>query len=187
MRKKTKALLLVLCAIALVVTTVFSTMAYLTSQDEVTNTFTVGNVKITLDEADVTNATSSRVKENAYHIVPGTVCAKDPTVHVAANSEDSWIFVKIDNQLAGIEAPTTVADQIVANGWTKLTDGVYYKAYTKATTATDLAVFTTVTIKSDVDNAMLQDYAGKTIVVNAYAIQKAGFDTAADAWAELSK
>lgn len=185
MRKKTKALLLVLCAIALVVTTVFSTMAYLTSKDEVQNTFTVGNVNITLDEQDVN--TSSRVKENTYHIVPGSVCAKDPTVHVKANSEDSWIFVQVNDQLATIEAAETVADQITANGWIGLENGVYYKEYTKAETTTDLLVFDTVTIKSDIENDELQKYADKTITVKAYAIQKAGFETAAKAWAEVSK
>ena len=128
MGKKTKALLLALCAVALVVTTVFSTMAYLTSNDSVTNTFTVGKVAITLDETDVTNNTSSRVKENAYHLLPGNTYTKDPTVHVAANSEDSWIFVKVDNQIADIEANETIAAQIEANGWTALTGvaGVYY-------------------------------------------------------------
>ena len=53
MRTKTKALTLSLCAVLLVVTTVFATMAYLTSQDSVNNTFTVGKVEITLDEAQV--------------------------------------------------------------------------------------------------------------------------------------
>lgn len=190
MGKKTKALLLALCAVALVVTTVFSTMAYLTSNDSVTNTFTVGKVAITLDETDVTNNTSSRVKTNAYHLLPGNTYTKDPTVHVAANSEDSWIFVKVDNQIANIEANETIAAQIEANGWTALTGvaGVYYKEYTKQDTVKDLVVFENFTIKDDVDNDTLALYNGKTVVVKAYAIQKAGFETdAAKAWAEVSK
>lgn len=190
MGKKTKALLLALCAVALVVTTVFSTMAYLTSNDSVTNTFTVGKVAITLDEADVTNNTSSRVKENAYHLLPGNTYTKDPTVHVAANSEDSWIFVKVDNQIADIEANETIAAQIAANGWTALEDvaGVYYKEYTKQDTEKDMVVFEEFTIRDDVNNTTLADYNNKTVKVTAYAIQKAGFETdAAKAWAEVSK
>ncbi len=190
MGKKTKALLLALCAVALVVTTVFSTMAYLTSKDSVTNTFTVGKVAITLDEADVTNNTSSRVQRNAYHLLPGNTYTKDPTVHVAANSEDSWIFVKVDNQIANIEADPTIAAQIEANGWTALdgVTGVYYKTYTKNAAAEDLVVFRNFTIKGDVDYNALKDYNNKTVVVTAYAIQKAGFETdAAKAWAEVSK
>lgn len=190
MGKKTKALLLALCAVALVVTTVFSTMAYLTSNDSVTNTFSVGKVAITLDEADETNNTSSRVKENAYHLLPGSTYTKDPTVHVAANSEDSWIFVQVDNQIANIEADPTIAAQITAKGWMALTgvDGVYYKEYTKQDTVEDLVVFENFTIKDDVDNDTLALYNEKTVVVKAYAIQKAGFETdVAKAWTEVSK
>ena len=51
MKTKSKALLLTLCAVLLVAASVMGTMAYLTSTDKVENTFTVGNVKITLDEA----------------------------------------------------------------------------------------------------------------------------------------
>lgn len=53
MKTKSKALLLTLCAVLLVAASVMGTMAYLTSTDKVENTFTVGNVKITLDEAKV--------------------------------------------------------------------------------------------------------------------------------------
>lgn len=53
MKTRTKALLLTLCAALLVCATVLATMAFLTAKDAVTNTFTVGNVAITLDEAKV--------------------------------------------------------------------------------------------------------------------------------------
>ena len=54
MKIRTKALLLVMCAVLLVVTTVMATLAFLTSTTKVVkNTFTVGNVVITLDEAPV--------------------------------------------------------------------------------------------------------------------------------------
>ena len=53
MKTRSKALVLTLCAVLLVVATVMGTMAYLTSTDTVTNTFTVGKVAITLDEAKV--------------------------------------------------------------------------------------------------------------------------------------
>ena len=48
MKNLKKALVLLLCAILLVVGSVMGTLAYLTSQDQVTNTFTVGNVEIDL-------------------------------------------------------------------------------------------------------------------------------------------
>ena len=104
--KKFKALLVVACALLLVAASVFGTMAYLTSTDEVKNTFTVGKVKITLDEAQVNAdgkpikkdgaivekaADAERVKKNSYKLLPGHAYTKDPTVTVEAGSEASYV------------------------------------------------------------------------------------------------
>ncbi len=191
MKSKKKVFMTVLCATALVVASVLGTMAFLTSKDKVNNTFTVGNVAITLDEAKVTDAGNpvegaDRVKANIYKLIPGHEYTKDPTVHVTANSEDSWVFIKVEDGLAAIEDDTTVADQITGNGWTALDGvaGVYYKEYSSSTAATDLVVFETFKVKGDADVAQ---YANAKIDVTAYAIQKDGFTTPAAAWAEVSK
>lgn len=77
------------------VATVFTTLAFLTDDKCVVNSFTVGNVKITLDETDVTTYgvkdTDTRVVENDYHLVPNHEYIKDPTVHVQANSEECYV------------------------------------------------------------------------------------------------
>lgn len=98
MKKTSKALLLMLCAVLLVAASVLGTMAYLTSTDSVENTFTVGNVKITLDEAKVgtdgkalTGNDAARVKANDYHLLPGGTYDKDPTVHIQPKSEKSYV------------------------------------------------------------------------------------------------
>ena len=193
MKKKTKALMLVLCAVLLVTASVLGTMAYLTSTDQVVNTFTVGKVAITLDEAKVdpdgTAATpAARVKENAYHLLPGHGYTKDPTVHVQANSEDSFIFVKVENGIANYEDRPTIAEQIAARGWTPLTGvaNVYYKAYTKSAEITDLPVFGNFTI-ADHANATdgWNNFSAETkVTVTAYAVQQDGFASAAAAWGE---
>ena len=100
MKTKSKALLLTLCAVLLVAASVMGTMAYLTSTDKVENTFTVGNVKITLDEAKVnTDGTpvtpAERVKANEYKLLPGHTYTKDPTVTVKAVSESSYVRMKV--------------------------------------------------------------------------------------------
>ncbi len=100
MRTRTKALLLTLCAVLLVAATVFTTVAYLKSTDEVVNTFTVGKVKITLDEAEVTSdgtpvEGADRVKSNEYHLLPGHTYTKDPTVTVEKGSDESYIRMKV--------------------------------------------------------------------------------------------
>ena len=191
MKSKKKVFLTVLCAAALVVASVLGTMAFLTSKDQVNNTFTVGKVAITLDEAAVNDdgtviADADRVDGNEYKLIPGHKYTKDPTIHVANDSENSWIFVKVVNGLSAIEADTKIADQITANGWTALSgqDGVYYKEYVPGETPANLVVFNEFKL---VDNANVADYEDATIDVYGYAIQKDGFATAAAAWAEVSK
>lgn len=95
MKTKSKALLLTLCAVLLVAASVLGTMAYLTSTDTVTNTFTVGKVEIKLDETDVTNPNGPRVKANSYKLMPGTTYTKDPTVTVLKGSEESYVRMKV--------------------------------------------------------------------------------------------
>lgn len=113
MKTKSKALLLTLCAVLLVAASVMGTMAYLTSTDKVENTFTVGNVKITLDEAKVNTdgtpaASAERVKANEYKLLPGHTYTKDPTVTVKAVSESSYVRMKVTfNNAADIIAMCT--------------------------------------------------------------------------------
>lgn len=193
--KKSKVLALTLCAVLLVATTVLGTMAYLTSQAEVVNTFTVGQVKITMDEADVeTNgvpvAGASRVTENTYHLIPGKSYTKDPTIHVDAASEDCYLFVKVENGIAAYEAAATsgtIADQITANGWTALgVDNVYYQNYTKNQADKDFEVFGEFKIDGNANNVNGWNEIVTTnakITVTGYAVQAEGFANANTAWA----
>ena len=193
MRSKKKVLMLVLCGVLLVGASILGTMAYLTSQDQVNNTFTVGDVAITLDESKV-NANGekegqTRVKQNTYHLMPGHSYTKDPIVHITAGSDKSFVFVKLENGLKDIVADKTIEAQIIANGWEQLKDkqnkdvpGVYYRSVEKSATATDLTVFESFKVKDDVGNTTLKNYANAKITVTAYAVQADGFDNAADAW-----
>ena len=186
MRTKTKALALALCAVLLVVTTVFVTMAYLTSKDSVTNTFTVGKVTITLDEAKVTAdgekvQGADRVKENKYHLIPGHFYVKDPTIHVANGSEECWLFVKVENGLANAEASgaTSIESQMANKGWTKVEGTDVYAYATKQDAGANVIVFDSFTIAGTTDVSLYED---AKIIVTAYAIQADGFATATEAW-----
>lgn len=113
MKTKSKALLLTLCAVLLIAASVLGTMAYLTSTDTVTNTFTVGKVEIKLDETDVTNPTGSRVQANSYKLMPGTTYTKDPTVTVLKGSEDSYVRMKVTfNNAAALMEMLPSADNL---------------------------------------------------------------------------
>lgn len=184
MKTKSKALLLTLCAVLLVTASMLGTMAYLTSTDEVENTFTVGQVQITLDEEDTDNSTpgADRDKANAYHLLPGHTYTKDPIVHVNSTSEDCYLFVKVANEIAEIEGETTVAAQMAAKGWVAVdgVTGVYVYTQSNAPAVVEgdsnVTVFDNFTISGTVDNATLATYNNKTITVTAYAIQADGFE-----------
>ncbi len=190
-QSKRKALTLAVCAMLLVVATVFGTLAYLTDIQKAVNTFTVGNVDVDFDESNPEDPTGERVTENEYHLVPGSTYTKDPTFHVAANSEDTYLFVEITDDIAPIEAEATVATQLANNGWVKVRDvegkantALYVyanadgtpKAVEKSEEVQDIVVFEEFTIKDDVTNEELQAYAGKTITLTAYAVQASGFE-----------
>ena len=114
-----------------------------------------------------------------------------------SNSEKCYLFVKVVNEIAAIEAEgdSAVAAQMAAKGWTCIDEANGIYVYGSATAPTEVAarenipVFDTFTAADTVDNATLANYAGKTIVVTAYAIQADGFESmnAADIWAEIPK
>lgn len=209
MKTKSKALLLTLCAVLLVAASVMGTMAYLTSTDKVENTFTVGNVTITLDEAKVNTdgtlaAPAERVKANEYKLLPGHTYNKDPMVTVLNGSEASYIKMTVTfskaSALDAIFAPTG-ADLIsifkgydsanwIYKGNTKdatantRTYEFWYKETVGAPTA-DVALdalFDSITVPGTITNEQLATIEGMTITVNAYAIQADGFANADAAW-----
>ena len=114
MKTARKAILTVLCVCLVVLASVMGTLAYLTDDDAVTNTFTVGDVKINLDEAPVDEngkaTDADRVKENDYHLMPGQTYDKDPTVTVLKGSEETYVRMLVtftySSQLDAIFAPT---------------------------------------------------------------------------------
>ena len=210
MKTKRKALLLSLCAVLLVVASVMGTMAYLTSSDTVTNTFTVGKVQITLDEAAVNlDGTpiegAARVKQNSYKLLPSHTYTKDPTVTVKAGSEPSYVKMTVTftkaAELDAIFAPTGADLTSIFNGYnstnwidkgnTEDTDAntrtyeFWYKETVAAPTADVVldALFDSITVPDSITKEQLDTIQGMTITVNAYAIQADGFGSAEEAWA----
>lgn len=211
--KKFKALLVVACALLLVAASVFGTMAYLTSTDKVTNTFTVGKVNIKLDEAKANTDGSlvegaDRVKANSYKLLPGHTYNKDPMVTVLSGSESSYVKMTVTfskaNELDAIFAPTGAdltsifkgynAANWIAKGNTKdatantRTYEFWYKEAVGAPTA-DVALdalFDSITVPGTITGEQLATIADMTITVNAYAIQADGFANATAAWAAFN-
>ena len=206
-----KSIALVMMAVLLVAASVMGTLAYLTSHDEVVNTFTVGTVNIKLDEAKANTDGSlvegaARVKTNHYKLLPGHTYNKDPMVTVLAGSEPSYIKMTVTfskaNELDAIFAPTGAnltsifngydAANWIAKGNTKdaaantRTYEFWYKETVGAPTA-DVALdalFDSITVPGTITNEQLATIEGMTITVNAYAIQADGSTDAADAWSK---
>ena len=210
MKTTKKALLLTLCAVLLVAASVLGTMAYLTSTDEVQNTFTVGQVSIKLDEAKANPdgslvANADRVNANSYKLLPGHTYNKDPMVTVLSGSESSYIKMTVTfskaKELDAIFDPngatlTSIFNNYDSTNWiykgntendnmNTRTYEFWYKETVGAPTA-DVALdalFDSITVPGEITKEQLATIEGMTITVNAYAIQADGFDNADAAWA----
>lgn len=209
MKTRSKALLLTLCAVVLVIATVFGTMAYLTSTDEVKNTFTVGSVNIKLDEAKANTDGSlvegaDRVKANNYKLLPGHTYNKDPMVTVLSGSESSYIKMTVTfskaKELDAIFDPNGATLTNIFNGYDaanwiykgntendNMNTRTYEFWYKETVDAPDAdvaldALFDSITVPGTITNEQLATIEGMTITVNAYAIQADGFANAEAAW-----
>lgn len=78
---KKKILALSMCIALAAIAIVGASLAYFTDTKTATNTFTMGNVQIKLDETNVNDPDGDRVTSNVYNVYPGAVVTKDPIVH----------------------------------------------------------------------------------------------------------
>ena len=96
MKKKITAIFLCVALVAIAI--VGASLAYFTDSKTATNTFTMGDVKIKLDETNVNDPTGDRVTSNTYNVYPGAVVTKDPIVHnVGKNAAYIRATVNVSN------------------------------------------------------------------------------------------
>lgn len=194
-----KNLVLLLLSLALILCAVIGgTLAWLvTETNPVVNTFTYGDINITLHETDTNKDGDNDPNTNIYPMIPGHTITKDPKVTFKADSENAWLFVKFE-KTANFDDFMTYE---IADGWTKLdnVEGVYYREVSKADTD---AIFTVlkgdaenpdgkVTVKGEVTKEMLNalDTNGSSnypkLTITAYAVQRdSNIATVTDAWAK---
>lgn len=213
MKKMYKKLLCALCVIALVAVSVMGTLAYLVDEEEVVNTFTVGDVDITLDEAEVDEngvpvQGADRVTGNEYHLIPGQTYVKDPTVTVAAGSEEAYVRMLVtitkfselkaifgddflpENYVTGWDAAKWPCVGITDNGDNTVTYEFRYHTTVGNRESTDDLVleplFTAFTLPGTVDGEQLKTLSegeGLKITVEGHAIQASMLADADAAWA----
>ena len=91
MKKKLTAVALVVCMLAIML--VGASLAYFTDTKAATNTFTMGNVNITLTEPKWSGLTKEN--DNSLKVAPGVSYDKDPTITVGENSEDCYLIATV--------------------------------------------------------------------------------------------
>ncbi len=190
---KKKIVALCLCIALAVVAIGGATLAYFTDKtDAVTNTFTVGKVKIDLWETEngLTDGTVTKTGRTNIKVAPGTNIDKNPTVKVVANSEDCWLFVKMTVK----NWPTANVTYSIANGWSTLSseNGVTILYRTVAKDGNNDQTFGILTNdKIYVDNKLVSsDFVANangamqqpSMAFQAFAIQQDNLTDVNDAW-----
>lgn len=157
------------------------TAAWLAAKSEpIASTFTFGDINITLKETDP--------QEGPTKIIPGMDIPKALKVTVQADSVDCWLFVKVEQTGTFVPDKVTYA---IADGWTKgdgsqIPTNVYYREVNTATTDSVFSVLMgdKITVSKELTKEEIQNIADEpTLTFTAYAVQKEGINTAADAWA----
>lgn len=205
---KKKYIIFVLCGIfifsTIIVFNVNSSYAFLNDVKEIKNTYTVGNINITLDEANVSELglviDEKRVIENYYHLMPGYTYVKDPTVTILNGSVDSYvrILITIDkiSILKEIYGENFTLNDLYNNfnsnwiysGETIIDDTITYE-YRYQTIINGLnedkklePLFDSFTVKNDLTKEQLTNLSSLEIKIIAQAIQATGFQDENTAW-----
>lgn len=185
----TKVFLSLLALVLVVGCAVGGTIAWLTATtDSVVNTFTYGKINIELTETKPENKKAT--------IIPGVNISKDPKVTVKAGSEACWLFVKVEEKGTFVNGKVTYSVKTGEGNWTSLPgeSGVYYREVDAVTADTDFYVLAgdetyhngVVTVSEELTKAEVNGITTQpTLTFTAYAVQKDGIDTAAEAWAKV--
>lgn len=160
MKKK----LSILAVLALLTVASLATLAYLTdSADALTNTFTVGDIEIELEEEF----------DEDPKIYPGAEIGKEPVVTVLKDSEPTYLYIFIDNKIGDI-AKLDLDDA----KWLPVgTSGKVYRYFSVvpgSASDQEFTMFTKVTFDETLTKEDLEAIGTPEIVVAAYAHQEAG-------------
>lgn len=184
-----------------IVASITGTLAWLTAKTEaVTNTFTVGNIKITLiehkyNESDLDETTAETTTNQSYKLIPGNEYAKDPVVTVKANSEKCYLFVEFSatgDPATYLTYTNNLEDNAV---WTRLTNvtdkDVYYKVVDASTADQPFHLLGSdkVTVLETLTKETIDAISEDTVIslnYKAYAIQYDNMTSGEDAWSKIN-
>ena len=167
---KKKIVSLCLAAVLVVMAIAGATVAYFTDTDSKDNTFTVGNVDITLAEPNWESSGSV----DAPDVYPGEPLAKDPTV---TNSGKNPCFVRISvdglkqfGDKGDITYRTDYVTDKLGTDWVLHSDGYFYYTKVLAVGGTTDALFDQIVMPTGLTGGE----TAEDIVVTAQAVQAQG-------------
>lgn len=202
--KNKKILWITVCAVVLLAAVTATTLAYLTDRNKVVNTFTVGDVQIALDEAEVVDGelTGNRTAQgNNYHLIPGKSFVKDPTMTVLAGSEPAYVRMLLSvncgaalddifaaHELALAEVFVGYHADWVLTSVDRSEDNIVYEfRYAHIVTTGDAdeplpALFTELAVPAEITGDEMRTISDLEITVVGEAIQAETFTDADEAW-----
>lgn len=201
MRIKKKMVSLVVAVSLVIGCLLGGTLAWLTDKtDTVTNTFTVGDVEITLTETPNADSDDNDTENDIWQaqMIPGNTYAKDPVVSVTGKTNvDCYLFVKFEEKNSASTYLTYTSLLTDAKGWTQgdgtdIPTNVWYRTVGKND---DVKTWNLlggnekfpegcVTIKTSVTADNMEAAAKAELVYTAYATQKDNL-TVKQAWDEV--
>ena len=158
------------------------TAAWLAAKsDPIVSTFTFGDINITLTETDHQEQTK---------IIPGVDIKKDLKVTVQADSVDCWLFIRVKETGTFVPGKVTYS---IADGWTKgngspIPEGFYYREVRDVTADREFPVLKDdkITVSKLLTKQDIQNITDEPrLTFTAYAVQRDGINTAAEAWATI--
>ncbi len=158
------------------------TLAWLQAEtNTVKNTFTVGNVAITLTEYDQDNNLKDATgtdQDVSFKVSPGMPVTKAADIGVTAGSEACYVFVKVTK---GSTFSANFSEPVMDDAWTALGEG-YEGIYYADVNAVTAQAGTSFNVLADDQLTVLGTASEDTIDANttlsfqAYAIQSAGIE-----------
>lgn len=197
MKKKTVAILM--ACVLMLGCVMGGTLAWLTDKtDEVVNTFTVGDIDITLTETPNTDSNNDNQNDCwSAILIPGNTYKKDPVVSVTEDSEDCYLFVKFE-EINDPSTYLTYTSTLTGSSWALVPGetNVWYRVVFKTdeTKTWHLLEGDTVTVKDTVVKAgtaaettaddVDMPENGPQLKYTAYAVQKENLSVG-NAWAKV--
>ena len=200
---KTKLISSAISLMLIVCFAITGTVAWLMDATEpVTDTFVMGHVDIMLIDADdandglwsasehyaaaVNDANYGLYNDSKFKLIPGAVIQFNPAVKVGANSENCYVFIKIEKTNSTFGDPADDAYEYnLTSEWESIGEGIYgCKNVLKANDEQTIIDGGKLTVNVNLTNGAIT--SEPTIKFTAYAIQSTylpdGADTLSEIW-----